>query len=115
MKKFCGHIGMAWIAGCLYEVNGYPGLVLNSSGSSKVYGELYRLVEPNTALALLDDYEGCSSNYPQPHEYVRKQLPVYDLEHKLTVMANLYVFNWPIDKLRKLPFGDYCRFPRHPL
>lgn len=100
---------MASTRGRLYEVDGYPGLVLgNSQNNGKVYGELYRLLNPQQVLNALDDYEECSSHFPKPHEYVRKQIPVNCLDSNKIVLAWVYLYNRPTTGLHLIPSGDYC-------
>lgn len=68
-------IGSGWITGQLYQIHDYPGVIESASVNDKVYGELYRLKD-QTVLSLLDDYEACSSAFPEPHEYLRKTVNV---------------------------------------
>lgn len=93
LARDCEYLSEAYIQGKLYEVNGYPGFIESDSQKDQVTGELYKLVDQHSVLAKLDEYEECSEQFPKPHEYVRKKLPV-TLVNGRTVSAWVYVFNY---------------------
>src|SRR5688572_9600990 len=92
--------------GRLYEINGYPGAIETADVNERVFGELYRGPAMQKLLARLDAYEECDTTFPQPHEYVRKVLPV-TLCNGASVMAWVYLFNRNIAGLRYIGSGDY--------
>lgn len=101
--------GARWIAvgevrGFLYRLSGYPGLVLDPSGGP-VIGDLFAMQDSARMLALLDDYEECSSRFPQPHEYRRIILDVATANG--SVRAWTYVYAWPIDEAKLIAGGDF--------
>lgn len=98
------------IQGQLYEIDGYPGAVESADVDKRVVGELYRVRTMPALLARLDAYEECDANFPQPHEYVRKVLPVM-LRDGHFVMAWTYLFNRSIAGLRPISSGDYREHP----
>ena len=51
-------LGRASVKGRLYDLGGYPGLVLDDA-AGWVHGELYSLTRPGQAFEVLDEYEGC--------------------------------------------------------
>jgi gamma-glutamylcyclotransferase (GGCT)/AIG2-like uncharacterized protein YtfP len=51
-------IGEACLAGRLYRVSWYPGLVEGITSSERVHGEVYALDDPVRTLLWLDAYEG---------------------------------------------------------
>ena len=58
-RRLHGHaelIGPGHVQGALYGISWYPGLILE--GQSRVYGELFRLDNPEEILPELDAYEG---------------------------------------------------------
>ncbi len=73
-------LGEAQTTGMLYRVSHYPAFV--PAGGGIVYGELYQLPDSgecaSALLHLLDEYEECSAQDPQPHEYRREQILVTD-------------------------------------
>lgn len=103
------HYANGWMQGRLYQVNGYPGAVESDHPNDKVYGELYSLVRSELLLAQLDEYEGCSRYAPEPHEYIRKKLPVA-LGGGEKTAAWVYVFNYDVSKLIRIPSGDYLAY-----
>jgi gamma-glutamylcyclotransferase (GGCT)/AIG2-like uncharacterized protein YtfP len=92
--------------GRLYEINGYPGAIETADLNERVFGELYRVRAMSMLLARLDAYEESDATFPQPHEYVRKVLPVKLCDGD-SVMAWVYVFNRSIAGLRHIISGDY--------
>lgn len=84
--KFIGH---GRVQAQLYQVSYYPALVLTAE-NHWVVGEIYQLADENS-LACIDDYEGCSSDYPLPHEYQRVMQPVR-LDSGETLNAWCYVY-----------------------
>ena len=84
--------GRARVRGRLYSLGEYPGLIEVSTHEDQVPGELYSFDAENHALEDLDDYEGCSSDTPLPHEYVRKLTEVrLDDGSRLTAWCYFYV------------------------
>ena len=70
-------LGVATIAGRLYDLGAYPGLMLDRAGGS-VRGELYR-IEPALERQL-DRLEGVSDP-PQPgDEYFKRSIPVHPVQ-----------------------------------
>ena len=109
LAKHCRYLSEGYIQGRLYEVNGYPGAVQSGQQKERVVGEVYRITEANIVLAKLDHYEECSAEFPHPHEYTRKKLPVF-LPEGRTVFAWVYLFNHDTTALEQITSGDYLRF-----
>lgn len=95
--------------GKLYEINDYPGAVESENQEDKVYGELYRVINSNFVFSQLDEYEECTDKYPLPHEYIRKNLPIY-LSNDVIVYAWVYIFNHNISNLTHIKSGDYLNY-----
>jgi gamma-glutamylcyclotransferase (GGCT)/AIG2-like uncharacterized protein YtfP len=106
LTRYCEYCSDGIIHGKLFEVRGYPGAIESSDINDKVYGELYRMLDRKRALALLDNYEECSSAFPRPHEYSRKQLPIA-LPGGDSVVAWVYLYNHDVSKLQQIASGDY--------
>lgn len=105
----CTFVGRASITGRLYEIDGYPGLICPGRRGELVLGELYRLEQPLTLLAQLDDYEECSPHFPAPHEYVRKQLTVR-LDDGREALAWTYLYNRDVSDRCHIVSGDYLSY-----
>lgn len=97
-------IGPGKVRGLLYQVNIYPGLVLNAE-DQWIQGEVYEL--PNRAtLTALDDYEGVGGQFEEPMEYRREVVEVV-LEEGEAIKAWTYVYNWPLKNLAPIASGDF--------
>jgi gamma-glutamylcyclotransferase (GGCT)/AIG2-like uncharacterized protein YtfP len=91
--------------GRLYLVKHYPGLLLSDDVSDVVFGELYRLRQPEELLATLDEYEGCGPGVASP-QYLRQVLPV-TLDDGTVSEAWTYVYNRPVAKLKRITSGRF--------
>jgi gamma-glutamylcyclotransferase (GGCT)/AIG2-like uncharacterized protein YtfP len=65
--------GPATVAGRLYDLGRYPGLVSSGDASDapRVHGEVYRLRDPAASFAWLDPYEGIPAGRLRGDEYER--------------------------------------------
>jgi gamma-glutamylcyclotransferase (GGCT)/AIG2-like uncharacterized protein YtfP len=104
--QHAAYVGNAIFQGKLYRVNYYPGAVKSQSVLDRVCGELYRLLAPDDLLARLDQYEECSPEFPEPTEYARSKESVF-LDNGGTVCAWVYLYNWPLEKLKRIESGDF--------
>lgn len=100
------YVGIAYYQGELYLVAHYPGVVCSPKPQHQVVGELYQLTEPEHILAVLDNYEECSAEFPAPHEY-RRELQQVTLENGESVSAWVYVYNRDTRGLKLIPSGDF--------
>lgn len=91
----------------LYEIAGYPGAI--AGGTALIKGELYLMQDPEQTLSALDIYEECAAHFPQPHEYIRRELQV-SLPDGQTVSAWTYLYNRPLDGLIRIDDGDYLNY-----
>ena len=99
-------VGEASVQGRLYDLGLYPGLVLSDSRADTVFGELYRLHD-DTVLRVLDDYEGCGRDDPQPHEYVRGTVSVLAADGGAT-SAWAYIYARAVEERTHLASGRYA-------
>jgi len=99
-------VGEGTVAGRLYLVEDYPGLVAAPGEPARVRGEVYRLIAAS-ALADLDRYEGCDPLAPARGLYRRERAEVV-LDDGRRVAAWVYVYNRPVTALRPIASGDYC-------
>jgi gamma-glutamylcyclotransferase (GGCT)/AIG2-like uncharacterized protein YtfP len=106
-------VGPAAIAGQLYDLGAYPGLVLNcakTGPSTTVTGELRELISPATAFGWLDRYEGIDPRYPQKTEYRRSIEEVELLQddaHTVRHEAWVYIYQGPLVRARLIPDGRW--------
>lgn len=98
-------VGEGSVAGRLYDLGRYPGLVPPRAPHDRVRGEVYRLLKPKLTLVRLDGYEGCQPR-GAPAEYARKRLTVrLDDGRQLTAWA--YRYNGEVAHAGYIASGDY--------
>lgn len=110
LAQYCEFYSEGHIQGKLYEVNGYPGAVESNDKDEKVFGEIYIINQSEIILPKLDEYEECTENFPQPHEYIRKKLPV-TLSGGERVIAWVYIYNHETRNIERINSGDYLSHP----
>ncbi|MCQ8118348.1 gamma-glutamylcyclotransferase family protein [Methylomonas rosea] len=103
----CDFISSASAFGELYEISGYPGAI--AGGTALITGEIYLMQDPERTLSALDIYEECAAHFPQPHEYIRRELQV-SLPGGQTVSAWIYLYNRSLDGLIRIDDGDYLNY-----
>jgi gamma-glutamylcyclotransferase (GGCT)/AIG2-like uncharacterized protein YtfP len=114
LSRSADFIGEARCRGRLYLVKHYPGMVLSDTADEFVFGELYRLKQPEALLREFDMYEACGEGFAEPTEYVRRLLPVTlgDAGETLTGEASIseawtYLYNWPVTHLPRIASGRF--------
>jgi len=106
LSRSADFVGEARCRGRLYRVKHYPGLVLSDDATDVVFGELYRLRQPNELLREFDMYEACGEGFAEPTEYLRQMLPV-TLGDGAVREAWTYVYNWPVAHLPRIASGRF--------
>ncbi len=105
MHRILDRYGVFWgigtFSGKLYDLGRYPGAVASTEDSDRVVGEIYRLEPVTNVLGRLDEYEG--------NLFRREQLPAR-LEGKRKINTWIYLYQGPVDALRRIPSGDYVAF-----
>jgi gamma-glutamylcyclotransferase (GGCT)/AIG2-like uncharacterized protein YtfP len=101
-------IGSGRVSGTLFQLDGYPGMVPIAGANEWVIGELYRLTDPTLFWSALDDYEGCGSANPPPHEFERRFLPV-EMDDGRRLDAWVYVYCGDVSKRPRIQSGDYVQ------
>lgn len=108
LRQHARRLGTGQVAGRLYDLGRYPGLVLDARAGA-VRGDVYRLRHTRALLNTLDRYEGCAARMPQPREYRRAPVQIHWKNRRL--WAWVYVYNRPVAGLRAVPGGDYLQHP----
>jgi gamma-glutamylcyclotransferase (GGCT)/AIG2-like uncharacterized protein YtfP len=101
LADYSEYIDEASIQAVLYQVDDYPCVIESTNPNDKVSGELYKILDGDTLLPLLDEYEECTEQYPEPHEYIRKQLTI-TLPDRNQVNAWVYVYNRDVTQLQQI-------------
>jgi gamma-glutamylcyclotransferase (GGCT)/AIG2-like uncharacterized protein YtfP len=99
-------VGAGTVAGRLYDLGEYPGLVGPTAEGQWVRGEVYDLDDQAAVLDALDRYEGCAEGDPQPWGFVRR-LAVVALDGGGELEAWAYEYRGPLEGARLIPLGDY--------
>lgn len=97
-------LGPACLAGHLYHIDWYPGLVPDPAGGA-VTGDLYALDRAAELLPLLDAYEEAGPAFPAPQEY-RRERHIVTGPHG-PVAAWVYVYAWPVEGREVIASGDW--------
>ena len=109
-------VSEGFIAGDLYDLGMYPGVVYDEQSLNRVYGHIFRLKNPETTLKVLDQYEDCPPDKPQPTEYIRKQVPVSLKNEKGETESKscwAYLYNLSPTKKIRIPSGNYSDFVKN--
>jgi gamma-glutamylcyclotransferase (GGCT)/AIG2-like uncharacterized protein YtfP len=106
LSRSADFLGPGRCRGRLHLIKHYPGLVLADDPTDVVFGELYRLRQPDALLREFDMYEACGEGFAEPTEYIRQMLPV-TLEDGAASEAWTYIYNWPISGLPRIASGRF--------
>lgn len=106
LSRSAGFIGEARCTGRLYLIKHYPGLLRSDDPAEHVFGELYRLRQPEPLLREFDMYEACGEGFAEPTEYIRQMLPV-TLADDTVSEAWSYIYNWPVTGLPRIASGRF--------
>jgi gamma-glutamylcyclotransferase (GGCT)/AIG2-like uncharacterized protein YtfP len=106
LSRSADFIGEARCRGRLYLVKHYPGLVLSDDTVDVVFGEVYRLRQPEELLREFDMYEACGEGFAEPTEYVRQMVPVTS-DDGVASEVWIYVYNWPVAHLPRIASGRF--------
>jgi gamma-glutamylcyclotransferase (GGCT)/AIG2-like uncharacterized protein YtfP len=111
LSRSADFIGEARCRGRLYLVKHYPGMVLSDGAEEFVFGELYRLKQPDALLREFDMYEACGEGFAEPTEYLRRLLPITlvgDTASEPPIsQAWTYLYNWPVAHLPRIASGRF--------
>lgn len=98
-------LGDATVAGRLYDLGEYPGLVLSGDPGDEAHGVVLRLEDPESVFPWLDAYEGIR-NGAADNEYERVLRPVR-LAGGTLLSAWVYVCLAPVASDQAIPDGRW--------
>ena len=103
-----GHfIGDAKVRGQLFDLGAYPGMTVDDNNNDYVSGELYEITSSwSQIIARLDEYEGCTAEDPEPHEYRREVVKALRPSGEV-ITAWAYILNRNPRGLPRIESGDY--------
>ena len=97
-------IGRGSITAALFDLGIYPAAIPANDG--QVWGEVHQMLDPDNALATLDEIEGFSAKAPDASLYRRVEIPV-TFEDGRTAQAWVYFYNAPLGRAERIASGDY--------
>ena len=56
--------------------NTYPGALPSPDPADRVFGELWHVTNPGPVWPALDRHEACTPDWPEPHEFLLRPVPV---------------------------------------
>ncbi|MBE3638586.1 gamma-glutamylcyclotransferase family protein [Mangrovicoccus algicola] len=98
-------LGPATVAGRLYLLSWYPGLVAARAAGDQVRGDLLALPAGSSLLKALDAYEGYDPAVPAASPFRRECREVTGPQGR--VAAWLYAWHGPLEGARRIPSGDF--------
>jgi gamma-glutamylcyclotransferase (GGCT)/AIG2-like uncharacterized protein YtfP len=99
--------GRGSIPAALFDVGIYPAAI--PAGDSRVRGEIHRMDDSPTVLAVLDEIEGFQPSRPDESLYQRVEVPVtFDDGH--VANAWVYFYNAPLGRAQRIESGDYLEY-----
>ena len=112
LARHASKLGDGTFRGKMYRVHhpdgtwNYPAVIASDDASDVVHGQIYQLSSPDI-FDLLDDYEACGPNTPEPHEYQRQVVEVQTTESKC-IKAHIYLYARPTAGLEEITSGRFA-------
>lgn len=103
--------GRVHFHGILYDLGEYPGVQLSDDPRDLVCGELYRLLDVQTALTRLDAYEGYDPLHPRDALFCRTEVNVFQPDVPAQ-SAWIYCYNRSVMGRERIVSGNYLEFLR---
>jgi len=85
-------VGTGYVYGEIYQLDGYPGAVLDAHSRNRIPGTVLELPEDEAVLRQLDEYEGYDPQSPEASEFVRARQTV-ELNGGGTIECWIYRYN----------------------
>jgi gamma-glutamylcyclotransferase (GGCT)/AIG2-like uncharacterized protein YtfP len=101
LEKQAFLIGAGTFQGKLYDLGRYPGAVRSRGKNDRVFGEIYRLSEPQRAFKILDAYEG--------RRFKRKKRTIHPVNGE-NITAWIYLYTGSVTGRRLIASGDYVQY-----
>jgi len=96
-------LGEGEFQGKLYDLGRFPGAVPSRGKSDRVAGEIYRLYDPRSAFAVLDDYEG---------KLFRREVRPVRLRNGRRIEAWIYLYVGSLAGAARIRRGDHWGLKR---
>lgn len=112
LQKSGQWVGKGKINGRLYAIGGYPGVITSQIDGEWVVGDIYQLFHPQETYRVLDAYEGCGPDDPQPHEFSRVICPAF-LDSGVWIDASIYLYRHNVAGKQSIESGDFLLFEQN--
>ncbi|MFB3852897.1 MAG: gamma-glutamylcyclotransferase [Vicinamibacterales bacterium] len=103
------YVGRGCIRAALFDLGIYPAAVPDPEAC--VWGEVYRMVDPERVLPALDEIEGYSTDEPDASLYARQEAEI-TLEDGRVLTGWVYFYNAPLGRAERIYGGDYLEHLR---
>ena len=103
------YLGRGWIQAALFDLGIYPAAIPAPDG--RVWGEVYQMGDPASALAALDEIEGYCPEEPDASLYTRRETPI-TFEDGTVKSGWVYFYNAPLGRAERISSGDYLEYLR---
>ncbi len=113
LARYSVYVGEGRVRGELYDLGTYPGVFLKDGCVDMVHGELYGLTLSDTPRTwqVLDKYEGCAPDCPEPHKFRRQKVHVF-LDEGSELDAWAYILKSLPPEAVRVPGGDYIAWQK---
>ncbi len=112
LRQHSYYIGEATFPGLLFDLGNYPGAIFQQGSFQNVWGSVYHIEQhKQTLLAYLDEYEGISSGFTQPVEYIRALVPIS--VSPIIIISWVYLYNLPLIDKPVISSGDYSQYRKN--
>jgi len=99
--------GRGSIAAALFDVGIYPAAI--PASDTRVRGEIYRMFDSASVLAVLDEIEGFRPSRPDESLYTRGEAQV-TFDDGQVANAWVYFYNAPLGRAQRIDSGDYLEY-----
>lgn len=96
--------GRGWIRAALFDLGIYP--VAVPASDSRVWGEVYQMLDPDAVLSSTDELEGVNPSEPDSSLYSRAETQV-TFEDGRVATTWVYFYNAPLGRAERIESGDY--------
>jgi gamma-glutamylcyclotransferase (GGCT)/AIG2-like uncharacterized protein YtfP len=104
LDRVLAPVGRGWIQAALFDLGIYPAAI--PAGDGRVWGEVHRMLDPDSVLATLDEIEGYSAAEPDSSLYTRQAFPVTFEDGRVETVW-VYFYNAPLGRAERIDSGDY--------
>ena len=101
-------VGKGKMKAVMYDIGNYPGAVKDDSGN-EVLGDLYRILDEEMVLDILDRYENYNKENERSCEYVRRKTRIRTNAGEFR-MAWVYWYNGDISSKQRIEERDYLDY-----